>query len=147
MHGICFDFKLQEWFDFKVPKTSVSPNFIFNAIQHETETVLKPNAKMVWLGNSPELVNHSFISKKGNKIDTWKLVIENKHQTNEILVKKEEGNWLLETIQEIALQTGKKEMTFAEFEERYKSTDLGEIERFLGSKVWGALLEYGLVLV
>lgn len=147
MHGICFDFKLQEWFDFKVPKPSVSPNFIFNAIQHETETVLKPNAKMVWLGNTPELVYESFISKKGNKIETWKLVIENKNHRDEIVVGKEDGKWLEEIIRELMPIPEKKEKTFGTFVEEYKEAGFGDIDRFLASKQWKSLLEFGLVVV
>ncbi|WP_373495071.1 radical SAM protein [Aquiflexum sp.] len=147
MHGICFDFKLQEWFDFKVPRPSVSPNFIFNAIQNETETVLKPNAKMVWLGNTPELVHEAFISKKGNKIETWKLVIENKNNREEIIVSKEDGKWLEGIIRELSPLLGKKELTFGAFEEEYGKAGFGNFDRFLGSKIWSSLLEYGLVLV
>jgi radical SAM superfamily enzyme YgiQ (UPF0313 family) len=33
MHGICFDFPLQEWFDFKVPKTKVAPDYIRQAVR------------------------------------------------------------------------------------------------------------------
>jgi hypothetical protein len=30
MHGICFDYELQDWFEFKIPKTKIS-EYIFNA--------------------------------------------------------------------------------------------------------------------
>jgi hypothetical protein len=36
MHGICFDHKLQKFFDFKIPKTKILPDFISNALG-ETE--------------------------------------------------------------------------------------------------------------
>jgi len=146
MHGICFEFSLQEWFDFKIPKTSVHPDFIYNAIQIETGNVLKPNAKMVWLGNQPELAKAAFL-KKGKKTDLWPMIIENKSETNEILLRLQEGEWLTETISALIPTTGKKEMTFAEFEEKYASAGLGDFDRFLGLKVWRSLLEYGLVLV
>jgi hypothetical protein len=29
MHGICFDYELQEWFEFKIPKTKISGDYIF----------------------------------------------------------------------------------------------------------------------
>ena len=32
MHGVGFDFSLQDWFDFRIPKTTVSPNRIWQAI-------------------------------------------------------------------------------------------------------------------
>jgi acyl carrier protein len=35
MHGICFDYELQEWFDFKIPKTKIPEDFIFDALQDE----------------------------------------------------------------------------------------------------------------
>jgi hypothetical protein len=28
MHGLCFHFPLQSWFDFSVPETGVSPRFV-----------------------------------------------------------------------------------------------------------------------
>ena len=146
MHGICFEFSLQEWFDFKIPKSSVDPDFIYNAIQIETGNVLKPNAKMVWLGNQPELAKAAFL-KKGKKTDFWPMIIENKSETNEILLRLQEGEWLTETISSLIPTTGKKEMSFAEFEEKYASAGLGDFDRFLGSKVWRSLLQYGLVLV
>ncbi|WP_194974628.1 B12-binding domain-containing radical SAM protein [Aquiflexum lacus] len=147
MHGICFDFKLQEWFDFKIPRPSVSPNFISNAIQIETDTVLKPNAKMVWLGNMPELFHETFISKKGNKIETYKLVIENKNNREEIIVGKEDGKWLENIIRELSPVPDKKEMSLAAFEEGFLRAGLGDFDRFLSSKIWSSLLEFGLVLV
>nr|WP_275982416.1 B12-binding domain-containing radical SAM protein [Aquiflexum gelatinilyticum] len=146
MHGICFDFPLQEWFSFKIPKTSVSPNFIYNAIQIETGNVMKPNAKLIWLGNEPELERTAFV-KKGKKTEMWPLVIENKNGTDEILVRQEEGEWLETILRDITPKLGKKEMTFAEFEEKYVAANLGDFDRFLGSKVWRGLLEFGLVLV
>ena len=32
MHGICFEFPLQDWFDFKVPQTSIPPDYIAEAL-------------------------------------------------------------------------------------------------------------------
>jgi hypothetical protein len=28
MHGICFDYELQEWFEFKIPKTKISGEYL-----------------------------------------------------------------------------------------------------------------------
>jgi hypothetical protein len=28
MHGICFDYELQEWFEFKIPKTKISGDYL-----------------------------------------------------------------------------------------------------------------------
>jgi hypothetical protein len=42
MHGICFDYSLQEWFDFKIPKKNPQ-DFIFNALQELK--ILKKNPR------------------------------------------------------------------------------------------------------
>lgn len=52
MHGICFDYELQDWFEFKIPKTKISPDFIFDALQEDDDFNIKPTAKIVWLGGS-----------------------------------------------------------------------------------------------
>jgi len=52
MHGICFDFDLQEWFEFKVPKTKMAPNFIQQALQQGEGFKLKGNIRIVWKGNT-----------------------------------------------------------------------------------------------
>ncbi|OYX98025.1 MAG: radical SAM protein, partial [Sphingobacteriia bacterium 35-40-5] len=53
MHGICFDYPLQEWFEHKVPKTKVDPEFIMKSLSKEESFLLKPDAKIVWLGTKP----------------------------------------------------------------------------------------------
>ncbi len=52
MHGICFDYELQEWFDFKVPKTKMPSNFVSNAILQGENFKLKGNTRVVWMGNA-----------------------------------------------------------------------------------------------
>ncbi|MFD2036068.1 B12-binding domain-containing radical SAM protein [Belliella marina] len=146
MHGICFDFPLQEWFDFKIPRTSVSPNFIYKAITDSSGTVIKPNAKLIWLGNRASLKRTSY-NKKGKIVEGVALAVENKAQAIEIKVNQQEGKWLMAVLEEVRLKTGKKEMTFAQFEESYEKAGLGKIELLIQGKLWASLLEAGLVLV
>jgi hypothetical protein len=79
MHGICFDFELQEWFDFKIPRTKIAPDFIENAIHSGTDLHTKPTAKVVWLGQRP-LVSYFTKSKKGirGKWHHWHFTIKGK---------------------------------------------------------------------
>jgi hypothetical protein len=146
MHGICFDYDLQDWFDFKVPHTSVSPNFIYKALEEESCPVLKPTTKVVWLGNSPELMLYSY-SKKGKKIAASKLIFENKAQRTEIKVSPKEGDWLVGIMQELIPRNAEKEMNLALFRERYEEAGLGDFEKFLQSPTWANLLEEGIVMV
>ena len=97
MHGMCFDYDLQEWFDFKIPNTKISPDFIENAIFETTDFSLKPTAKLIWIGNLP-IVNYFTKSKKGHTWEMAKLSFHFKTETLEISLEKDQANWLLKTI-------------------------------------------------
>ena len=47
MHGICFELPLQDWFDFKVPRTKIPRNYIENALNELDNIFVKPTAKIV----------------------------------------------------------------------------------------------------
>jgi hypothetical protein len=98
MHGICFDYPLQDWFEFKIPKTKTPKDFIYNALHEETDFNIKPNAKIVWLGGKPT-VEHFTKSKKGNSWEMIKLVFHDKKESFAIQLNKEEGEWLVKTLE------------------------------------------------
>lgn len=50
MNGAGFDLPLSNWFDFKVPNTTIPYNYIENCLEVETE---KKNPKVIWTGNTP----------------------------------------------------------------------------------------------
>jgi hypothetical protein len=102
MHGICFDYELQDWFDFKVPKTKIAKDFIESAlIKSDIESdklVLKPNAKIIWVGGTPN-VAHFTKSKKGNTWAMLTLTFHNKKECFVIQIEKEKGEWLLKMLE------------------------------------------------
>src|SRR5690606_9531347 len=55
MHGVCFDVQLQDWFDTRVPKTTVPQNFIANEINSEPSPGYKDRNRILWIGAQPEL--------------------------------------------------------------------------------------------
>ncbi|WP_353149606.1 radical SAM protein [Flavobacterium sp.] len=97
MHGMCFDYDLQEWFDFKIPNTKISPDFIENAIFETTDFSLKPTSKIIWIGNLP-IVDYFTKSKKGATWEMAKLSFHFKTETLEISLEKDHANWLVKTI-------------------------------------------------
>lgn len=97
MHGLCFDYDLQEWFDFKIPNTKISPDFIENAIFETTDFSLKPTSKIIWIGNLP-IVDYFTKSKKGATWEMAKLSFHFKTETLEISLEKDHANWLVKTI-------------------------------------------------
>ena len=102
MHGICFDYELQDWFEFKIPKTKISPDFIFDALHEEDDFNIKPTAKIVWLGGKP-FVEHFTKSKKGNSWEMMTLTFHDKKESFAIQTNKKEGEWLVGMLQKIAV--------------------------------------------
>ncbi len=97
MHGVCFDYDLQEWFEFKIPKTKIAPDFIETAVFETVDFTLKPNAKLFWIGNLP-IVNFFTKSKKGATWEMTKLTFHFKTDTIEISLEKNQANWLLKSL-------------------------------------------------
>lgn len=106
MHGICFDFSLQDWFDFKIPKTKVPYDFIANALQDQADLTLKPTAKIVWLGGSPS-IDYFTKSKKGQSWEMASLTFHDKKQTFTIQTSQTEGQWLVQMLEKISVSNPK----------------------------------------
>ncbi len=49
MHGINFEMPLQEWFDFKIPRTKIHPDYIHDCLLDDGQFNLKLNSKVVFL--------------------------------------------------------------------------------------------------
>jgi hypothetical protein len=93
MHGICFEMPLQDWFDFKIPKTTIAPDYIEQALEEQISTKLKTNARVVWLGNQPE-VSMQTKSKRGQQWEVAQLKFHDLKDSFTIQLSKEEGLWL-----------------------------------------------------
>jgi hypothetical protein len=48
MHGICFDYELQEWFEFKIPKTKISGDYIFLEVADDFNIKSAANCLVRW---------------------------------------------------------------------------------------------------
>jgi hypothetical protein len=55
MRGAGFEVPLRKWFGHKVPRTSISPDFIAQCLELESEPP-RSNAFLIWLGNVPTLL-------------------------------------------------------------------------------------------
>jgi hypothetical protein len=144
MHGICFDYELQDWFEFKIPKTKISPDFIFDALQEENDFNSKPTAKIVWLGGKP-FVEHFTKSKKGNSWDMMTLTFHDKKESFNIQTNRLEGEWLVETLLKISVSNAKT-YTFQEVKADFES-NLEDFELFWYSKPIKTLREFGLLVL
>ncbi|EKB47610.1 hypothetical protein B879_03769 [Cecembia lonarensis LW9] len=146
MHGICLDFPLQEWFDFRVPKTSVSPHFIYQVLQEEAPEPYKPSTKLVWIGGELDYRTYTY-RKKGKERKGHQLLFDHKTGSSQIKLDEMHARWLLDILPQIKSDTDRKLLTMKDLEESYRSIQGGNWEEFLASESWNALRDEGLLLV
>jgi hypothetical protein len=144
MHGVCFDFPLQDWFDFKIPKITIPKNYISNLLEENEEFKIKSSSKIIWIGGKP-IVKYYTKSKKGK---TWEIVALKFHSKTEICevqIPKNEGDWLVSTLEKIAVEK-KKTVTFQELKDDFE-TDFENFELFWFSKPILKLRAVGLLVL
>ncbi|MBY0542791.1 MAG: radical SAM protein [Sphingobacteriaceae bacterium] len=144
MHGICFDYKLQDWFDFKIPKTSIPANFIDKALVENDNFNVKPTAKIVWLGGKPTIETFTK-SKKGNTWEMATLTFHGKKEIFSIQTGKNEGEWLVNILERMAV-TNDKVYTFQEVKADFEQK-IEHFELFWYSKPIHTLRDFGLLVL
>ena len=145
LHGACFEYPLQKWFDFKVPKTSVSPEHIVNALNEEEYTAVKPTAKIVWLGGKPAI--ETFIkSKKGNQWEMASLTFQSRRETVNIKVDQQQGIWLAEMLLKLSVDNIRTH-TWQEVKDSYEAAGLEDFELFWDNKPVNGLYKAGLLIL
>lgn len=143
MHGICLDDGLSKWFDFKVPKTSVSPDQIRNALMEVEITSFKPNAKIVWLGK--DAVTTAFIqSKKGNQREMLSMTFITKKDKYQVQLLKSQGDWFVEILKKLSVENSRT-YTLAEVKESYEAAGLEDFELFWDNKPVNTMNKAGLL--
>ena len=145
MHGICFDFPHKEWFDFKVPETTVAPHFIQDSLEAVADDFnVNGNAKVYWLGGEPDVFEKTK-SKRGETWDLLELVFHDNVGTFEITLDHDHGVWLINTLPKL-LVGNDKSFSFSEIKADFEN-DFEDFELFWFSKPIGVLRESGLILV
>ncbi|HEU0136544.1 MAG TPA: B12-binding domain-containing radical SAM protein [Flavobacterium sp.] len=144
MHGMCFDYELQDWFDFKIPKTTISSDFIYDALQEEYDLKLKPSAKVIWLGGVPS-VEYLTKSKKGNSWQIAVLTLHDKRESYQITLAVEDGMWLANILKNISV-AAPKIYTLGELKTDYES-QFDNFELFWQSKPVNTLRDHGLLIL
>ncbi len=144
MHGNCFEFSLQKWFDFKVPNTTIAPHFIQKAIT-EPDLNISTNYKVIWLGVLP---NTTIIqkSKKGNKWEEMTMEFQSNKNAFTINVASDKGAWLLKLLSQINIQNSNG-LLLADVKNSYTQAGLSDFELFWDNKPVTHLSKAGLLRV
>lgn len=143
MHGINFELPLQEWFDFKIPRTTVHPDYIHDALLENDDFTFKGNSKIIFLAKNVIAENRIKTKKKYNYAYT-KITVHLK--TNIVTADFDElhGAWLIKIFSEYSVENMKKptlQQLKSDFEENFENFEL-----FWFSKPMQQLKENGVIL-
>lgn len=144
MHAACFDFPLRKWFDFKVPKTTIAPDYIKNEIE-APELGSSINYKIIWLGVHP-LCTIIERSKKGSKWEEMSLQFQTNKNHFTINIDAAKGAWLNNLLPMLHIANGNG-MSFSDIKENYTSVGLSDFELFWDNKPITNLYKAGLLRI
>ncbi|MGK0365042.1 MAG: hypothetical protein ACI85O_002104 [Saprospiraceae bacterium] len=140
MHGACFDFTLQEWFDFDIPNTTIEPDFIINALEEEEFKIPKDSAKVTWLGAMP--LASEFADEEGNEYLI--LQFHDKIESIEVTFERAGAEWIISTLNN--LSTTQQTISFKDMRTSFEK-DFEGFDYFWDSEEMGVLKEMGLLVL
>ncbi len=144
MHGACFELPLQKWFEFKIPKTTIAPDYILKAVE-TPEYINSNNYKAIYLGITP---TSSIVqkSKKGTKWEEMSLHFRNNKSEFNVSLEPAKGEWLLQLLSNIAIEKGSG-LSYSQIKESYASAGFDGFELFWDNKPITSLYKAGLLCV
>ncbi|MEJ7610666.1 MAG: radical SAM protein [Ferruginibacter sp.] len=145
MHGIGLDDPLQKWFEEKVPKTTVPPDYMINILNEPELLPFRPSAKLTFMGNPPSC-EYFTQSKKGNTREMATLSFTNKRNIQQVQMEKVKADWLMPMLSELAIRN-QKQYTLQEVREHYEAAGLEDFEMFWDSKPVNTLYSSGLLTI
>jgi len=145
MHGVCFDFSLDEWFDFRVPKTTVAPHFIRNLLTSKAQEIINNDARIIWPGEMPSVTYYSR-TKKGKTTSMAGLQFQTQQNGFTIQVNESIGKWLMEVFPHL-LAVSKNPYTYRQMESDFSNQNPGDFKIFWNSQPMLTLREKGLLVL
>lgn len=143
MHGNCFEFDLQQWFEFKIPKTIINRDCVSKYLDNISGFTIKPSSKIIWIGNEVQVAQSTENSKlKSEKV---KISIHGNSAKQEIKLELEKASWLINLLPSLTPQS-EKSMTYVEIKNDFES-HFGDFELFWFSKPMMALKSFGLIAI
>jgi hypothetical protein len=135
MHGVGFDIPLKDWFEIKVPPTSIPKKYIERQIQGQTPLAYRDQNRIIWIGSPPELME----TDEG----ICELIFSGKKEDFAIELPIELGEWVSWLLEKVSYE--KDLNTLKPIREQYEQ-ELGDFQEMLDSEVWEILREHGLLV-
>lgn len=135
MHGVGFDIPLKNWFDFKVPTTTISKKYIQQQIENAAPLTYKDQNRILWIGAQPELME----AEEG----FCELIFSGKKEDFALELPLELGEWVCWLLAKVSYT--EELNTLKPIRENYEE-ELGDFEDLVESEVWEILREHGLLV-
>lgn len=143
MHGINFELPLQNWFDFKIPKTTIHPDYIHDSLLEEENFKFKGNSKIIFLEKN--VIAENYIkTKKQNSWAYKRITFHLKTNIVSLDFEQEKGEWLIKVLQENTFENPKR-ITLQQLKTDFEN-DFEDFELFWFSKPMQQLKENGVIL-
>lgn len=135
MHGVGFEVPLKNWFEVKVPPTSIPKKYIGTQIQSEPAPAYKDQNRILWIGSLPDL--------QETEPGLCELIFSGKKEDFAIELPMELGEWVCWLLAEVIYTQELK--TLKPIRKNYEE-ELGDFDAMLDSEVWEILKEHGLLV-
>lgn len=143
MHGINFDIPLKDWFDFKIPKTTIHPDYIHDCLLEEENFVFKANSKLIFLDKNANVEDFVKNTRAGS-FEYTRLTFHLKTNIVKIELERDQADWLMKIFAENSTDNPKK-ITLQQLKTQYKKL-FDDFELFWFSKPIQQLKENGVIL-
>lgn len=138
MHNIGVDFKIQQWFDFKIPESKVERDFLQKDMQREMAKIR--NWRPLWLGETPELTKSEIRKEKIFKAQGF-------YGKTEYSLPGGLADWLFELLKNAGHFTDKQQMRKEDYEKKFPLAVGISFNDLMRNELWQDLLKSGLFLV
>ncbi|MFC7347108.1 B12-binding domain-containing radical SAM protein [Chryseobacterium zhengzhouense] len=143
MHGINFEIPLQDWFDFKIPKTTIHPDYIHDCLLDEDQFNFKGNSKIIFL--TKNVIAENYVkTKKQNSWAYTRITFHLKTNIVKIDLEQEKADWLIKIILENTFENPKR-ITLQQLKVNFEE-NFDDFELFWFSKPIQQLKENGIIL-
>lgn len=143
MHGINFEIPLQDWFDFKIPQTTIHPDYIHDCLLEEDQFSFKGNSKIIFPDKN--VIAENYIkTKKKNPWPYTRLTFHLKTNIVNVDLEQEKAEWLMKVLAEHSIESERKitlQQLKVQFEENFE-----DFELFWFSKPMQQLKDNGVIL-
>ncbi len=143
MHGINFDLPLKDWFDFKIPKTTIHPDYIHDCLLEEEEIIFKGNSKLVFFDKNANVENFVKSTRAGS-FELTRLTFHLKTNIVKIELERDYADWLMKIFSDNFTDNPKK-ITLQQLKNQFEEV-FEDFESFWFSKPILQLRGNGVIL-